>query len=150
MYFIYTTFIIHFHGNIWTYNYWPAPNVSGFIAQLVRASHRYREVTGFKPPLKSWIFFRLLYAIAYNCIHNCEDQPSFGYHYFPLFLICSHHYKFLWNKIKPNYPENFPFPFSFLCQWVRSRVGVGEIIWDTKGDQFYLRYFTKIDCHTAN
>ena len=25
---------------------WPAPNVSGFIAQLVRASHRYREVTG--------------------------------------------------------------------------------------------------------
>ena len=28
-------------------------------------------------PLKSWIFFRLLCAIAYNCIHNCEDQPSF-------------------------------------------------------------------------
>ena len=25
---------------------WPAPNVSSFIAQLVRASHRYREVTG--------------------------------------------------------------------------------------------------------
>ena len=24
----------------------PAPNISGFIAQLVRASHRYREVTG--------------------------------------------------------------------------------------------------------
>ena len=23
----------------------PAPNISGFIAQLVRASHRYREVT---------------------------------------------------------------------------------------------------------
>ena len=33
---------------------WPPPNVSGFIAQLVRASHRNREVTG----------FRLLYAIA--------------------------------------------------------------------------------------
>ena len=26
-----------------------SPNVSGFIAQLVRAFHRYREVTGFKP-----------------------------------------------------------------------------------------------------
>ena len=25
---------------------WPAPNVSGFIAQLVRMSHRNREVTG--------------------------------------------------------------------------------------------------------
>ena len=28
---------------------WPAPNVSGFIAQLVRASHWYREVTGSNP-----------------------------------------------------------------------------------------------------
>ena len=28
-------------------------------------------------PFKSWIFFRLLYAIANNCVHNCEDQPSF-------------------------------------------------------------------------
>ena len=27
----------------------PAPNVSGFIAQLVTASHRYREVTGSNP-----------------------------------------------------------------------------------------------------
>ena len=26
-----------------------APNVSGFIAQLVRASHRYRKVTGSNP-----------------------------------------------------------------------------------------------------
>ena len=43
-----------FHGNIWTHN-WPAPNVSGFIAQLVE--HR----TGIarsrvQTPLKSWIF----------------------------------------------------------------------------------------------
>ena len=45
---IYITCILHFHGNIWTYK-WPAPNVSGFIAQLVRASHRYREVTGSGP-----------------------------------------------------------------------------------------------------
>ena len=49
-------------GNIWTHN-WPAPNISGFIAQLVE--HR----TGIarsrvQTPLKSWIFFRLLYAIA--------------------------------------------------------------------------------------
>ena len=27
----------------------PAPNVSGFIAQLVRVSHRYREVTDSNP-----------------------------------------------------------------------------------------------------
>ena len=33
------------HGNIRTHK-WPAPNVSGFIAQLVWASHRNREVTG--------------------------------------------------------------------------------------------------------
>ena len=44
-----------FHGNIWTHN-WPAPNVCGFIAQLVE--HR----TGIarsrvQTPLKSWFFF---------------------------------------------------------------------------------------------
>ena len=38
-------------------------NVSGFIVQLVRALHRYCEVTGFKP-WWSPEFFRLLYAIA--------------------------------------------------------------------------------------
>ena len=45
-------FIYHFtpilHGLIRTHK-WAAPNVSGFIAQLVRASHRYREVTGPNP-----------------------------------------------------------------------------------------------------
>ena len=45
-------FIYHFssilHGLIRTHKC-PAPNVSGFIAQLVRASHRYREVTGWNP-----------------------------------------------------------------------------------------------------
>ena len=34
-----------YHGKLWTQNL-PAPNVSGFIAQLVRASHRYHEVAG--------------------------------------------------------------------------------------------------------
>ena len=45
-------FIYHFtsilQGFIRTHK-WPAPNVSGFIAQLVRASHRYHEVTGSNP-----------------------------------------------------------------------------------------------------
>ena len=36
------------HGNIGTHK-WPAPNVSGFKAQSVRASHRYREVMGSNP-----------------------------------------------------------------------------------------------------
>ena len=51
-------------------------NVGGFIAQLVRASHRYRVVT----PLKSWNFQASLRNCK-NCVHNCED------HSFTLFLI---------------------------------------------------------------
>ena len=44
-YFIYNfTFIPH--GLIWTHK-WPASNVSGFIAQLVRVSYRNREVFRF-------------------------------------------------------------------------------------------------------
>ena len=45
-------FIYHFtsilHGLIRTHK-WPAHIVSSFIAQLVRVSHRYREVTGSNP-----------------------------------------------------------------------------------------------------
>ena len=43
----YMIYFILSHRNIWTHN-WPAPNVSGFIKLI----------------LKSWLFFRLLYAIA--------------------------------------------------------------------------------------
>ena len=45
-------FIYHFtvipRGLIRTHK-WPAANVSGFITQLVRASHRYHKVTGSNP-----------------------------------------------------------------------------------------------------
>ena len=46
----------HFlHGNIWTQN-WPAPNVSGVVAQLVE--HRTGIARSWVwTPLKSWIFF---------------------------------------------------------------------------------------------
>ena len=36
------------HGLIITHK-WPAANISGFIAQLVRASNQYREVMGSNP-----------------------------------------------------------------------------------------------------
>ena len=39
-------------------------------------------------PLKSWIFFRLLYAICKNCDHNCEDHSSFEN--LPFLLTCKH------------------------------------------------------------
>lgn len=48
--------LISFTGT-WTPN-WPPPNISGFIAWLVRASHRYRKVTGLSPQVLN--FFRLL------------------------------------------------------------------------------------------
>ena len=64
IYFIYIFQIHLFHGNIWTHN-WPAPNISGFIAQLVTASHRYRVmVSRVHIPLKSWIVFRFTYAVT--------------------------------------------------------------------------------------
>ena len=64
----YKHFIYHFtsnlHGLIRTLK-WLAPNVSGFTVQLIRASHRYREVTG-SNPIEN--FLRPLYAIAYIAI----------------------------------------------------------------------------------
>ena len=44
----------------WTHK-WPAPNVSGFIAQLVQT------------PLKSWLF-QVSIRNCLNCVHNCDDH----------------------------------------------------------------------------
>ena len=60
-----------FHGNMWTHN-WPAPNVSGFIAQLVEHRTGNREVTG-SNPVDVLNFFQ---ASLRNCIHcvHCDDH----------------------------------------------------------------------------
>ena len=71
-------FIYHFtfitHGLVRTHK-WPAPNVIGFIAHLVRASHWYREVTGSNPVEEN--FWELHIRNCINCVHNCEDHTSF-------------------------------------------------------------------------
>ena len=60
-----------FHRNIWTHN-WPAPNVSGFIAQLVehRTSIARSRV---QTPLKSWISVQASLRNCINCVH-CYDH----------------------------------------------------------------------------
>ena len=60
------------HRNIGTHK-WPAPNVTGFIAQLVRASHRYREVTG-SNPVEVLKIFEASLRNCKNCVHDCEDH----------------------------------------------------------------------------
>ena len=108
---IYFICIIHlhiFHGNIWTQN-WPAPNVSGFIAQLVE--HR----TGIarsrvQALLKSWIFFRLLYAIVKiasitaRIILHLTSYPQFTYDLFHM-----HHSLNLYSK------KSFSWKVNELC-----------------------------------
>ena len=68
-------FIYHFtfitHGLVRTHK-WPAPNVSGFIAHLVRASHWYLEVTGSNSVEEN--FWGLHIRNCINCVHNCEDH----------------------------------------------------------------------------
>ena len=77
---IYFICIIHlhiFHGNIWTHH-WPAPNVSGFIAQLVERRTGIREVTG-SSPVEVLNFFQASLRNCKNCDHNCEDHSSFDF-----------------------------------------------------------------------
>ena len=57
----------------WYTNGWPAPNVSGFLAQWDRASHWCREVAG-QTPLKRCIFSGFYIRNCINCVHNCEDH----------------------------------------------------------------------------
>ena len=68
--YITSTFIPH--GLIRTHTR-PAPNVSGFIAQLVRASHRYHKVTG-SHPIKVLNFSGSYTGNSINCVKNWEDH----------------------------------------------------------------------------
>ena len=60
-----------FHGNIWTNN-WAAPNVSGFIAQLVEHRTGKSRGHGFKP-CWSRDFFQASLRNCINCVH-CDDH----------------------------------------------------------------------------
>ena len=63
-----------FHGNIWTNN-WPAPNVSGFIAQLVEHRTGNREVTG-SNPVEVLNFFQASLRNCINCDHLISSRDS--------------------------------------------------------------------------
>ena len=85
-YIIYNTHF--FYGNIWTHN-WPAPNVSGFIAQLVEHRTGNREFTG-SNPVEVLNFFQASLRICTNCVH-CDDYffisfPQFMYDLFHISL----------------------------------------------------------------
>ena len=56
-----------------------APNISGFIAQLVRASQRYREVTGSNSVEVLIFVFSGFLRNCINCVHNCEESYSFAF-----------------------------------------------------------------------
>ena len=56
----------------------PATNISSFIAQLVRASHLYREVTG-SNHVEVLNFFSGFLCNCINCVHNAEDHSSFDF-----------------------------------------------------------------------
>ena len=134
-----------FHGNIWTHN-WPAPNVSGFIAQLVE--HR----TGIarsrvQTPLNSWIFFQ---ASLRNCI-NCV-------HFDDLFFIFISFTQFIWfisyiintNFFHGNiWTHNWPAPniSGFISQLVEHRnwVSRGHGFKPRRSPEFFFSgFFTQL------
>ena len=64
------------HGTIRTHK-WPAPNVSGFIAQLVRVSHRNCEVTGSNP----------VEVLKFSGFSNCRDHSFTWFHIRSSYMI---------------------------------------------------------------
>ena len=94
---IHLTFISFTGTIIWTHD-WPAPNISGFIAQLVRASHRYREVTASSPvEVLSFFFFWLL-----TQMHKLRSQFFIWYHFRSSHMIISYtsHFHLSVNALK--------------------------------------------------
>ena len=52
--------------------YFSPLHTDGFVAQLVRVSHLYREVTGSNPV--EVLTFQASIRNCLNCVHNCEDH----------------------------------------------------------------------------
>ena len=77
--------------NIWTRN-WPAPNISGFTAQLIRAWHRFREVMA-SNPVEVLNIFLCFIRNCINCVHNCEDHASFDF----ISAVLIHGFKPRWS-----------------------------------------------------
>ena len=110
-----------FYGNIWTHN-WPAPNVSGFIAQLVERRTGIAR-SRVQTPLKSWIFFSGFLRNCINCIH-CDD------HFFIFKNISLVHCAHSWNIFqhsKRNFrisaqPCNILYLFFPVCCKIRYTV----------------------------
>ena len=71
---------ISFTGNyIWTHD-WPTPKISSFIAFLVMASHRYREVTGSNPVevlIFSFSGFLCMQLHKLHCKRLQSDVPAY-------------------------------------------------------------------------
>ena len=108
------------HGLIRT-NKWPAPNVSGFIAQLVRASHRYREVTG-SNPVEVLIFSGFYYIRScINCIHNCYDHSLLDFISAVLYMKhLIYHFTFFPHGLIRTHKGRAPNVSGFVAQLVRA------------------------------
>ena len=131
-YFIYNfTFIPH--GLIRTHK-WPAPNVSGFIAQLVRASHRYREVTGSNPlealkfsgfyrctQLHNWVAFITARIITYLISHPQFNIWNFSYIKRVWFIGVRWCIKTIWSMSRPTMrsPEEFADFWKRWCSCIK-------------------------------
>ena len=72
-----------FHGNILTHN-WPAPNVSGFITQLVEHRTGKSRGHGFKALWSPEFFFQASLRNCIKCVH-CDDH-FFIFISFPQFI----------------------------------------------------------------
>ena len=93
---------------------WPIPNVSGFIAQLVRASPCYHKVTG-------WNLLEVLNFSGFSTqllknVHNCKDHG------------------FTWFHIRRSIYDSFHI-YNFVCYFYNVCCGLPTLFvqWESKG-----------------
>ena len=136
-------------SKLWTHK-WPALNVSGFIAQLLRASHLYREVTGSNP------FEVLTFSGFYirHCIIAFITTRIIAYLIHLLFTLKSLHLKFIYIPticfvvevclIFSTHTLLFPLtrpcvPVNLLSVW--DKIPWLWYVWDSKSSAFTNLFF---------
>ena len=109
--------------------YWPAPNVSGFTAQLVEHRISNRKVTG-SNPVEVLNFFLASLSNCKNCVH-CDDHFFIFENYIHVKMLLTKVYSAVYYIVTLNILDLLMKLPHLFCQQKKMTIGLLVVCWHT-------------------
>ena len=109
--------------------YWPAPNVSGFTAQLVEHRIGNRKVTG-SNPVEVLNFFQASLSNCENCVH-CDDHFFIFENYNHVKMLLTKVYSAVYYIVTLNILDLLMKLPHLFCQQKKMTIGLLVVCWHT-------------------